>query len=411
MTNSGLNQRASPPALAVCAATVRFIGASLLACMVLLSSAPAVAADVVESRLYGSDKKPLSQSDFAKLMAKYLKPGEIQDAKFLFQECFGGGMVSALKDTLGDSIKWIAGSASAADQPSYGPPDPTTEPDRWTKPLAEELKNKDQKMSDTLKSASDKDIRGPKGDKKEQPQTASSKDGGDIKMSDGKSHHAIIWTDKKDANRHDNDIKAIKDALTAAWAGAPGGTSITEVSTADELDKAMKKLKDDGKLNKDEEFLFYATGHGTRSTTVTPVKPGVGKNEIDIETLMIESGVLDAMHLSDPMHTAPQPTLSISYSGLATDDPVYFNGHLLGLLDHLQSETVFNLDLADLAISNEIEIRNNVSGSQDFVLFQKVFDTGSVNNATTGLPEPGMLMLVAIALLAGLGAKRPTRLR
>src|SRR5262249_50098375 len=160
--------------------------------------------------------------NFAGIMALYLQPGQIKDAKFLFQQCYGGGMLPALQGALDDTIQWIGGSASGANENSWGfkdgkKGDPPAPPHDWTKALAPELSQKDQKLGDTLKKASDNDGAGPKKDKLETPQNAGSKNGGDIKMSDGASHHAIIWTDAKDAQRHDADIKAVKDALTAAW--------------------------------------------------------------------------------------------------------------------------------------------------------------------------------------------------
>ncbi len=362
----------------------------------LLAAPPALAVETTQSTLSGSDGKPLTASNFAGIMALYLQPGKIQDAKFFFQECFGGGMLTGLQSSLDNNIKWIGGSASAANNKSYGDKDPTKNPDDWTRALAPELQKPNQALGTSLTNASDNDESGPKNLKLEVPQSAGSTTGNTIKMSDGMSHHAIIWTDNKDSDRHDNDITAITKALNAAWAGSPAGsTSITMVATTAQLEAAMQSLSTGGKLTANEEFLFYATGHGDQQTTIIPDKPVIGPGAMDHEALTLDPAVISAMRTSDPVHTPPQPTLEIDYSGLSLFDPVYFDSHLLGSLDPSQTDTVFNLDLNWLLPDNDILIDNSANPSS-FTVSAKIFDTGEVNNSL--VPEPGSLALLSVAL-------------
>ena len=362
----------------------------------LFTAPPALALEVTQSSLDGSDGNDLTASDFAGIMALYIQPGEIHDAKFFFQECFGGGMLPPLQSAFDDNIKWIGGSASTADEPSWGPADPTSKPDFWTAALAPELAKPNQQLGTTLTNASNNDVFGPMGAMRETPQTAGSTDGNTIKMSDGTSHHAIIWTGAKDADRHDNDVTAITNALNTAWAGSPAGsTSITMVSTTAQLEAAMQFLSDNGDLNPDEEFLFYATDHGDQQTTIIPDNPTIGGGTMDHETLTLDPTVIAAIRNSDPAHTPPQPTLEIDYSGLTVFDPIFFDGHLLGQLDPSLTDMIFNLDIAWLLTVNDILIDNSLNPSS-FIVSAKIFDTGSVNNSV--VPEPGSLALLGVAL-------------
>src|SRR5262249_43448703 len=73
---------------------------------------------------------PILDEEFASWIAEALtklvgttRISNVKDAKFLFQECFGGGMLYKVKQTLDAyGISYAGGSASAFNQPSSGPP-------------------------------------------------------------------------------------------------------------------------------------------------------------------------------------------------------------------------------------------------------------------------------------------------
>src|SRR5262245_38460661 len=96
------------------------------------------------SSLVGNDKKQLLDEEFARLIGGLLiKDGQknAKDAKFLFQQCYGGGMLDDLDRMIGDKLPWIGGAAARHDQVSYGTINNLNDLDAWTKALLPPLRD------------------------------------------------------------------------------------------------------------------------------------------------------------------------------------------------------------------------------------------------------------------------------
>jgi hypothetical protein len=379
--------------------------------MVMVGTAAAVVATVLvatnaaaqgtkDSTLCGSDGKDLTGSQFARMIADTLLSSgssNVIDAKFLFQECYGGGILPDLTAALGN-VKWIGGSAASAGQRALGDSDAVGEDaiSSWTKPLLPQLKNTNQTLAMALSNASSNDEYGPNGTKEETPQTASGNGGDTIKLTDGVSHHAIIWTDDQDAIRHANNIAGIEAALTAAWGSSASSTvSITTVSTSAQLASALATIKT--QLNPNEEFFFYATGHGGVTTAEVSSSKSVSYNAYDVESFTLSQGELDGMAET----AASPPTVEVTYSGLSTagSASLSLNGVPLGILSPLQTDMTFTVPTGLASPDNVLLIDNN-SGSP-FTLNSETFYTGAIDDIAV-VPEPptGLLSGAGLACLS-----------
>lgn len=364
------------------------------------------------SHLVGRDGKTLRDDEFAKMVSSLLlKDGKAnaKDAKFLFQQCFGGGMLDDLDKAFGDKLSWIGGSASAHDQVSFGAPDEFKQ-DTWTHALLTGIRVKDPRRTlashlaqarkdDTASVARAKPVTAinPKTGKPyppEDPQTMTRNGGEKITVDDAsaKSHHAIIWTGKAEP-RHNADAAGMKDALEKQWGTNTPGTSLRFVGTTAELQRAIDNLKT--LMNPDEQFFFYSTDHGSLVSTMLDTPIRVGGKTNDIEGLSLSEGELGGMHWdSDNV-----PQLTVQYSGLADFIPVSFNGMLLGQLDPGLNEMVFDVDESFVSLVNSVSIDNTTD--QAFTLSGKYF-TGGAITTILAVPEPstGWLLLLGLAAFA-----------
>lgn len=372
------------------------------------------------SNLVDKDGNKFSDDDFAKLMSGLLlKDGKAnaKDAKFLFQQCFGGGMLDDLDSAFGAKLKWIGGSASAHDQVSFGGTDPT-QPDAWTKALLPGITNKDPKKTlatdlanarrnDRAAVTQAKPVVGinPKTGKPntpEDPQTITRNGGETITLpdADAKSHHAIIWTGMAEA-RHLADSAGVQDALNKQW--GPDSKTVTRhvVNTVAGLKSVVEELKK--VMNADEQFFFYSTDHGQLTTTMLPAPVKVSGGASDVEALAVSAGELEGMQL-DAFNVA---SLTVQYSALSDYAPVSFNGVLLGQLDPSLTEMTFNIDESFIGLLNSVSIAN--LGSSDFMLEGKFFTGGAIATYVP-IPEPSTWVLLCLGFAAlgvrGARAKR-----
>ncbi len=370
------------------------------------------------------------------------------DAKFFFQQCYGGGMLDDIQSSLGTTVKWVGGSASKHSEPSTGqvstaenavegynekwvgdPPQ-----DFWTKALIPELAE-DQTLLDAINNAGNKDLVGPNTSLTghlghfDNPQSASANNGSTIKLKDpaAESYHAILWAGSADHMRHYNDVKNMFDTLKAQW-GDPATNDNISVSvlfgdgmknskgddlpaewnagaaTKDALMNAISGLADD--MNDKEQFLFFASNHGgtqtdikAESTPPTPVEPG----NTDIEYLDLFEGELAGMF----GQYDNVPTLSIDYSPLdvTASVTVSINDYLLGSLDPFQTTTLFEVPESWLSLNNVIEIDNSLNLSS-FDIYSKVFSTGGIDMNPIRIPESATVVLLAVACVCLAGRRR-----
>ncbi len=224
---------------------------------------------------------------------------------FIFNQCFGGGMIDDLKEELKGTGDAAFLSASRHDEPSWGLADgynPNASPkikkkgfERpegfYPKEVGEELARtgKDAPtMKELARKAEMDDIKGPYGLWKkdiERPQYTSIGKGDSIKIgkkadgSDVKSKHAILFAGDADSKRHWNNLdrayKALKkhgftdtDIIVLAGNGKmmPGGTNVPGYVDGSGTKKALYEaiVNVSKKMNKNEQLVFWVSDHGNR---------------------------------------------------------------------------------------------------------------------------------------------------
>jgi len=233
---------------------------------------------------------------------------------FIFNQCFGGGMIDDLKEKLKGTGDAAFLSASKHDEPAWGLADGYT-PASWpemvkrgfTRPegyypkeVGEELA-KTGKDAPTIKEiakrAEQQDARGPYGlGFKETPQYTSVGNGDNIKIgkkadgSDVASKHAILFAGDADSKRHWNNLdrayKALKkhgftDANIIALAGngktLPNGTNVPSYVDGPGTKKALFEaiINMSKKMNKNEQLIFWVSDHGNRERTETALDKAI----------------------------------------------------------------------------------------------------------------------------------------
>jgi hypothetical protein len=278
----------------------------------------------VSSTLYARDSAtgmpvPIQDSDFAKQLQDTLTANgksNVKDAVFLFQQCYGGGFLIKLKEVMNAAqVVSVGGSASAFDKVAHGPALASGGPQfpesaPWTHAIFNTISS-DLSTDPTVtlytelekSKGSDETLSGGR----DTPQVVvtgeefsvimGTEEGKQITLKDpeAKSHHAILFAgaSKKGDGSDYEDVTNLLNLLKQAWgegAGAdtqilfgdgthqPDGTTDLNFpgvpadqiysATKENLAKALAKVK--GKLNTDEQFVFYATDHGGSSTASPP---------------------------------------------------------------------------------------------------------------------------------------------
>lgn len=233
---------------------------------------------------------------------------------FIFNQCFGGGMIDDLKEKLKGTGDAAFLSASKHDEPAWGLADGYT-PASWpemgkrgfTRPegyypkeIGEELERTGRDaptMKEMAKRAEQQDARGPYGlGFKETPQYTSVGNGDNIKIgkkadgSDVASKHAILFAGDADSKRHWNNLdrayKALKkqgftDANIITLAGngktMPDGTNVPNYVDGPGTKKALFEaiINVSEKMNKNEQLIFWVSDHGNRERTETALDKAI----------------------------------------------------------------------------------------------------------------------------------------
>ncbi len=430
---------------------------------------PLLAAEVKLSTLVDENRATITSDDFAKLISDNLiKNGasNVKDAKFFFQECYGGGMLSPLETAFGTTVVWVGGSAStpAGNNPLYGttvgqlspaenallpaanrlpagspyvaiPPNPPQ--DFWTKALIPQLNTANQTVINSLVNAASND-QAANGTviRFETPQFLA-KNGADlVTLSDptAASHHAILWAGFTDRLRHFTDVDNMITTLKTQWAGTPftinvlygdgvhetlagptmgvnlpaswnqGGSTVQSATLANLTGTVQNVAKN---LSPSEQFLFYAGDHGgVRTLELLPAPRVVQANAHDIEHLNLTDGELLGLQLQQRFGaTLPHPSLTVDYSDLTTTAAsVFLNGVLLGSLVPNQDTTTFPVPVGILLSDNTIDIFN--AGLSSFTLLEKFFDTGGIDSNPVPLPPSALLLGSGLLGLLGMSWRR-----
>lgn len=366
------------------------------------------------STLVDKDGKNIRDDDFATMIKALLVPSgtvDVLDAKFIFQQCYGGGMLDDLNGVLGN-VKWVGGSASKHDETSIGqvstdenktegyakkwvkdPPE-----NWWTQELKGEMV-KNQTLLDAIKAANKNDGANKNGNGKlETGQSISRNDGDKITLDDpaAKSHHAILWGGDADHMRHFNNIKNTRAALISQWGPVSTKVTITTLFGDGKKDSAGNNLPADWKaqpateanlkaalqalqaaLNTDEQFFFYSSDHGgsvTDTVKTTTSIPSGGTLKTDFSLAFGEfEGML--------AQSDNQPLVEVTYqSGVSTGMvDVNFNGVLVGQLSGAGGKEAFPVkeNMVDPFFS-EITIVNNDFNS--LFLDRLSFYTGGIDS-------------------------------
>ncbi|WP_324736110.1 hypothetical protein VFC49_02970 [Thermococcus sp. SY098] len=233
---------------------------------------------------------------------------------FIFNQCFGGGMIDDLKEKLKGTGDAAFLSASRHNETSWGLADGYT-PSSWPemakrgfkkpegyypKEVGEELARtgKDAPtVREIARRAEQQDPRGPYGlDFKETPQYTSIGKGGNIKIgkkvdgSDVASKHAILFAGDADSKRHWNNLdriyKALKkqgftdgDIIALAGNGKtlPNGTNVPSYVDGPGTKKALYEaiVNVSKKMNKNEQLIFWVSDHGNRERTETALDKAI----------------------------------------------------------------------------------------------------------------------------------------
>ena len=289
--------------------------ALVLAALDWVLPGPVLAVELKFSTLIDENNAAITSDAFAKLMADNLivngTTSSVKDAKFFFQECYGGGMLSPLETAFGATVNWVGGSASTAFQPSVGqmspaenmllPPANRQPPgslyvadppqDFWTKALIPQLNTANQTVINSLINAASNDQAAKVGLVKETSQFLAKNGGDQITLADPTafSHHAILWAGVTDRLRHFSDIDNMISTLKAQWAGTiftinvlygdgvhetltgptmgvnlpaswnQGGSTV-QAGTLANLTATVQNVAKN--LSTSEQFLFYASDHG-----------------------------------------------------------------------------------------------------------------------------------------------------
>jgi len=363
--------------------------------------------------LVDKDRQRIKDSEFAGLIKNLLiknNQTNARDAKLLFQQCFGGGMLDDIQKALANVVKWVGGSAARHDQCAHDFQGGGFSQGFWTQSLTPQLNNPDQTVLQALdKTATNlKPLIG----KIETAQSVSANNGATITLKDpqAQSHHAILWGGQADKGSHFKNIESIRDALIRQWGQVGQKVSITTLFAdgkknfkGEDLPAAwnakaatkanlIQAFTDAAKvMNPNEQFFFYATGHGSESTAMLDFPKGIARSTVDVELLELFPGELEGI-FAQPDNI---PTLTFQYTDLLDPVPVYFNNSFLGMLNPLFSFTEFSVPEYLIQPENEVRIENFTQ--HDFILEAKEFTTGAIDTLPT--PEPRSLAPFASGLI------------
>ncbi|MDY0168457.1 MAG: hypothetical protein RBS80_18050 [Thermoguttaceae bacterium] len=358
----------------------------------------------------------------------------VKDVKIFTQGCFGGGLLDDFGRIFGpggacEGVPWVGGSASAAEEVSWGPSDAgvgdsTTFGDFWTNALAGSMTNPNQRVSDTVGQANATSTTAVSGE--ETPQLASGNGGSEIKWHEaGTKHRAILFGGDNNRKRHDNDMANIQKQLTELWKSAPppiqesaiytswgGGT--TRQDLFDMIDEICEGLDENTQL------VLYFTDHGNTEVDLkeqnTP--PGALPEEpleipFESEPIPFElhDGWLTGLaNMAAQPDESPAPTLNLATAVgsplLESEWDILLNGLFLPLGGDLGGGVARQLpiDWTTLLPGWNTLAFVPTGATAPLMLTHLELASGPINQIEI-IPEPGTLMLLSMMCMILLSAK------
>ena len=354
--------------------------------------------------------------------------GHIDDATFLFQECFGGGMLAQIAQTLDSSpyvtaqgfpeVAWTGGAAAPwyyqalSTSNEFG----TKDLSFWTQALLTQIDNgtsnpyhEPKNIFYAIQAANKNDADDPDPQVSDSSTFTGTDNGGaDIvfqSMGDTK-FVAVLWdsiTNPKQAEWGPKyDILAMEATIKSAWGGAGGLDLITLLgknATYANLQQALNAAGlGPGGDPSGTGFLFYATGHGDdilkAYTSSLVIQPG--------------HSAFEAFDNNNPWTLTSlksDPVLELQYSGVVASNTVQvlWNNVSLGYLQPGETIEDFNLPAADILTSNDLTVQN--TGSATVVVESVSLDADNVSQViaqTTDAVISAGQVISALALPAGI---------
>lgn len=222
------------------------------------------------------------------------------------------------------------------------------------------------------------------------------------------SHHAILWGGGANLMGQYNDIANIRAALISQWGPLgenitintlfgdgihkPDGTDLpadwhATPATLDDLDTTAGLLR--SVMGPGEQFLFYASGHGTAHISARrPLDGASGSSSSPSSDILPPGGQLqESIPLSPGMldgllhYNSTAPSLAISYTGSldsSTAVSVTMNSVLLGHLQPGMSQVTFNLTPTLALLNNQVVLTS--TNSVAITINQEELSLGNINN-------------------------------
>lgn len=248
--------------------------------------------------LQGADR--VSDRELARYITTYLGITNCHSMKFVFGQCFGGGMIDELAEA-GITCTVSAQSAARHDEPSWG----NRSEDYYLEALAEILEmSPTLSLEEAAELARERDPRGPyasdPANRKEHPQYHGSGPlSSTVTMTGADSFHAILLAGNPDGARHWGDLKHWYHLLTSTYGFTAGQINVLygdgdwptgndgdgspfpddpgiEMISAT-LENLTRTLEEIGELmNPNEQFFFLSSDHGGRGAVPTTPDGDVG---------------------------------------------------------------------------------------------------------------------------------------
>jgi hypothetical protein len=316
--------------------------------------------------VYSADgKAPGTFDDQLKSWIKqYIVPKGYHDMKFVFGECFGGGIIDEMLEFGNDAHPVVAMSASKYDEKSYG--EPANTHDYFLEALKNDLRdNPDHTMGQAFDKAKANDPCAPGGDWynkgfQENPQYNSAGAGADnLKLGNkgtATSYKAILFAGQPD-QRHWNDMDGMYNLLVGKFgftdadievcAGngqynggktLPGGGTIDRGGTAADLENAVKAVA--AKMTSNEQLFFWVTDHGDFDGLIAKGLRYITKTAHDLYFKMY-----DWMTSIMKKITTNYPFIKMFTQNVTSPwNKVYLNGYFVGNLSMVEGEQLLYFD-------------------------------------------------------------------